>query len=95
MKKSHGPDDLKDTTGRFYIGIPHFLTHTHPPKVLSILLLGPHLKIGDISQGSEGEGDVEDHAITQEAITSWPYNAPFVQKRVPMDHQGLTRLLCL
>ena len=39
VKKSHGPDDLKDTTGRFYIGIPHFLTHTHPPKVLSILLL--------------------------------------------------------
>lgn len=74
-----------------FISVYLIFWHTHTHQRFSASFSW----IGDISQGSEGEGDVEDHAITQEAITSWPYNAPFVQKRVPMDHQGLTRLLCL
>ena len=58
-----------------YLCIPHFLTQgqRHRQRSIGSLRMGPgHLKIGDIRQGSEGEGDVEDHAVTQEAITSWP-----------------------
>ena len=58
-----------------YHEIANFLTRgeSHRQRSMGSLRIGPgHLKIGDIRQGSEGEGDVEDHAVTQEAITSWP-----------------------